>query len=105
MRTTPLLAVTVPSTEAQQEIWSAAQMGTGASCAFNQALCLSLRGSLDVAALQAAVQELLERHEALRSAFSPDGSRCRIAAAWRVEMPVLDLSAADEHHREPQLAD
>ena len=42
----------VPSTESQIEIWLSANMGSEASCAFNESLTLRLLGTLDMAALQ-----------------------------------------------------
>src|SRR5690606_19025555 len=50
--------VVITSTEAQREIWLAAQMGEEANCAFNEAVALRLKGKLNPEALQAAVQQL-----------------------------------------------
>jgi amino acid adenylation domain-containing protein len=48
-------------------------MGTEASLAYNEAVLLRMRGSLDQTALRAAIDTLVARHESLRSTFSPDG--------------------------------
>src|SRR5438309_9121778 len=69
----------VPATEQQREIWSSVQMGEGASCAFNQSISLRLTGALDAAALRAGIDGVVQRHDALRGTFSPDGATLRIA--------------------------
>jgi amino acid adenylation domain-containing protein len=90
---------TVPSTEAQREIWSSVQMGDGASCAFNQSVSLRLNGALDVAALRSAVQGLVQRHEALRGTLSADGTTLHIAPSLSIAVPLIDLSGIDEARR------
>ncbi|NWB45063.1 non-ribosomal peptide synthetase, partial [Pseudomonas gingeri] len=66
---------------AQQRLWFLAQM-EGGNQAYNIPLALSLRGSLDVGALGRALERIVERHEALRSAFVPrdEGAQVVIAA-------------------------
>ena len=86
------LLATVPSTEPQQEIWVSAQMGEGASCAFNESISIRLRGPLDSEAMISSIRALVRRHEALRGTFSPDGTSVCIAATLDVSVPVLDLS-------------
>ena len=69
-------------------------------------LVLGLQGPLDGAALQAAVQALLDRHASLRAGFRNDLSRPvqiivpGVAPAWR----SLDLSLLDAAAREQRLA-
>ncbi len=60
-----------PLTEAQMEVWLATQLGDAASCAFNEGITLDLRGPLDPAALQASLDRLVARHDALRARFTP----------------------------------
>jgi amino acid adenylation domain-containing protein len=85
--------VPLPLTEAQAEIWLASQAGTGASSAYNESRVLDLRGPLQTGALQRAVQQLVNRHEALRATFAADGSTQRIRDHLSIELPVTDLSA------------
>ena len=61
----PLTRV-VPTTEPQREVWLACQLGTEASLAYNESVSLHFSGPLDVPALCGAIQDLLDRHEALR---------------------------------------
>lgn len=87
----------VPTTEPQREIWLADRLGTEASLAYNESVTLHLRGTLDAAALQAAVGALPRRHDALRSTFSDDGLWLQVpAAAAPLEVPLLDLAHAPD---------
>lgn len=86
------LLITAPSTEAQKEIWASAQMSRAANCAFNLAFAIWLRGPLNVDALRRAIQQLAQRHQALRATFTPDGETLCIADSLAVEIPLVDLS-------------
>lgn len=94
----------VPATESQKEIWIAVQMGDDANCAYNESMCLRLQGNLDIESLRFSIQELVQRHEALRTTFSPDGSTLCIASSVKLDIPALDLSIVDDRDRESKLA-
>ncbi len=83
-----------PITEAQREIWLASQMGDDASCAYNEATTLRLRGPLDVERLRAALQQVVQRHDALRTTFSPEGDTLRIAPELTLDIPLIDADDA-----------
>jgi amino acid adenylation domain-containing protein len=83
----------IPLTESQTEIWLAAQMSDEASCAFNESVSLTLRGSLNEPALRTALSFLFERHNALRATFTATGEEMRISAAQPVDLPIVDLAA------------
>ena len=101
----PALARVVPSTEAQREIWLAARLGEEASLAYNEAVALHLAGPLHRAALERALQALVDRHDALRATFGPDGEtfcvgeRLELAPAW-VDLCELDADAREAALRE-----
>ncbi|MGN6704749.1 MAG: amino acid adenylation domain-containing protein [Rhodanobacter sp.] len=97
------LSRVVPSTEPQREIWLADQLGTEASLAYNESVSLHLRGALDQVALHAALQSLLDRHDALRASFGPDGEALCVREQVSFELPLLDLAAADPVRREQAL--
>lgn len=82
----------VESTEAQREIWLAAQMHEGVNCAFNESLSVSLRGQLDWEVLNEALTMLVRRHDALRIRFGSDGRKLIPGAPHSVDLTVLDLS-------------
>ena len=71
----PTIAKVIPTIPAQTEIWIACKLGgDDANRAYNESVSLLLKGNLEHSALDFAVQTLLQRHETLRAAFSPDGN-------------------------------
>jgi hypothetical protein len=99
------LLLTAPATESQKEIWASVQMGSDANCAYNESQKLWLRGILNTDALRLALQELVLRHEALRTTFSPDGINLCIVASLNLEIPEIDLSGLDSGERDTKLTD
>lgn len=89
----PALARVVPATEPQREIWLAAKLAPEASLAYNEAVTLRLRGTLDAVALHAAVGALAERHDALRATFGADGAEMYFAEHVDVPWAERDLAA------------
>ncbi len=98
------LARVVPTTEPQREIWLAAKLEPEASLAYNESVSLRLSGELDVAALKAALQQLTDRHEALRASLSADGEELHIAATLELPCPVRDLTSLGETERDSEIA-
>ncbi|WP_277965016.1 amino acid adenylation domain-containing protein, partial [Pseudomonas sp. RIT-To-2] len=80
---------------AQQRQWFLWQLQPD-SAAYNMATALRLTGALDVAALQASFQGLVERHETLRTTFAQEGdevvqiihAQARFPAIQPVDVPV-----------------
>lgn len=98
------ILLTAPATEAQKEIWLSVQMGDEANCAFNESQSLRLRGPLNLEIFRSSFQEIVQRHEALRTTLSADGSTLCITESLNLEIPVIDLSALSEQERKIQLA-
>ncbi len=94
----------VALTEAQKQLWLATQMGEDASRAYNESATMQLRGSLDVAAMQRALQKLVDRHEALRTTFSSDGVYQQYLPSLNIEVPFVDFSHVEPDKRETQVA-
>jgi amino acid adenylation domain-containing protein/thioester reductase-like protein len=87
-------AAVAPLSFAQQRIWFIDQLEPG-SPAYNISAALHLAGRLDRPALAASFDEILRRHEVLRTTFAATGGRPiqvihpRLSAA----LPVVDLAA------------
>ncbi|WP_290658592.1 non-ribosomal peptide synthetase/type I polyketide synthase [Aquabacterium sp.] len=58
-----------PLTPGQTERWLAASFDANARIALNESFCLSLQGDVHETALEAALQDVLQRHEAFRIHF------------------------------------
>ncbi|GAB2579028.1 amino acid adenylation domain-containing protein [Dyella jejuensis] len=98
------LARVAPATESQREIWLAAKLDQEASLAYNESVSIRLCGELDVAALQTALHDLVDRHEALRATFSVDGNDLCIATHVDFDCATRDLSMLDETRREEAIS-
>ena len=81
---------------AQQRLWFIDQLEQG-SAQYNIPAALSLRGTLDVAALQRAFDALVARHEVLRTRYVPQGATCTLEVdpVASVPMPVVDATRAE----------
>jgi amino acid adenylation domain-containing protein len=95
---------TAPITESQKEIWLSAQMSASANCAFNQSVSVVLKGELNETALWEAMAALVERHEALRTTFSLDGSTLCISEFLELDTPTLDLTGLTEAEQRDRIA-
>ena len=89
---------TIALSEDQRQLWTLAQIGAEGLSACNEFL-LELRGPLDVAALHRAFQQVVGRHEALRTTISAAGDVQHIAATLTLPMPIIDFSTLDTPER------
>ncbi|MBP3985877.1 amino acid adenylation domain-containing protein [Pseudoxanthomonas helianthi] len=99
------LARVVPTTEPQREVWLADRLGEDASLAYNESVSLRLRGSLDEAALAAALQALVERRDAFRANFGPDGETLCVRKWANLAFSRFDFSSLDPAARAAALAE
>ena len=101
-------AAPAPLSPAQRRIWSVDQLVPG-NVAYNNAVALRMAGPLDRPALHRALQEVVHRHEVLRTTFhaSDDGPVQVVHPSVEVDLPVQDASPQDvarlarEHARQP----
>ncbi len=85
----------IPLSFAQRRAWLAHRLGGDA--AYNIPVLLRLDGPLDVAALRAAVGDLIERHEVLRTCIREQGGEpVQVVLPAEAGMPVLRILAATE---------
>ncbi|MFW7377357.1 MAG: amino acid adenylation domain-containing protein [Oligoflexus sp.] len=92
----PELEITLPTTEAQKEIWGALQFADEANLAYNESICISMRGLLEVSALQKSMQAVIQRHQSLRAFVSLDGKILCIAKQLTVPLPLVEISSHDD---------
>ncbi|GAA3923150.1 hypothetical protein GCM10022229_16250 [Luteimonas lutimaris] len=95
----------VPTTEPQREVWLADRLGEDASLAFNESVSLRLRGTLDAAALESALLELVNRHDVLRASFGPDGETLCVLEDAGFALAHRDFSGPDAAAREAAVAE
>ncbi|PYP84412.1 MAG: non-ribosomal peptide synthetase [Candidatus Angelobacter sp. Gp1-AA117] len=81
---------------AQERLWFLSRYEAEASL-YNVPVTLRLRGLLNREALHAALQEIVARHEVLRTSFpATDGiARQKIAAAAGLSMPVVEMAESE----------
>ncbi|HWK72026.1 MAG TPA: aminotransferase class III-fold pyridoxal phosphate-dependent enzyme [Burkholderiaceae bacterium] len=84
----------LPTTPGQQALRLLASFSPETSAAYNQSLVFDLNGPLDVAALQAALGEVVDRHEALRTTFPEDGESQLIHPVLAPDVKVMDSDPA-----------
>jgi amino acid adenylation domain-containing protein len=91
----------LPASFAQQRLWFLDQLEPGRST-YHIPAAVRLVGRLDEDALKRAVNEVVRRHEALRTSLVSDGGvpRQLIAETLELSMAVEDLSSLAEDQRE-----
>ena len=90
------LAGSLPLSFAQQRLWFVDRLGAGA--AYNVPIAFRLIGELSAAALEQSLNEIVRRHEILRTAVQViDGQPVQVvSAAAPLPLRVLDLSGLPE---------
>ena len=85
----------LPTSFAQRRLWFIDRVSPG-SPAYNLPAAYRIRGALDQTLIQRCLDQLIERHETLRTAFVDiDGSpRLHIHESITLDLPFLDLSNA-----------
>lgn len=93
-----------PTSFAQQRLWFLDQLNPG-DPTYNIPIAVRLRGALEVAALTESLNEIVRRHEPLRTTFSaPDGEPVQVVATTlNLTLPVLKLRDLPETEREAEL--
>jgi amino acid adenylation domain-containing protein len=90
-----------PLSFAQQRLWFLDQLEPNRSV-YNMPSAFRLKGRLDIPALEQSLNEIVRRHEALRTTFSMvDGEAVQVISPSLVmSVPMLDLSDRFESERE-----
>jgi amino acid adenylation domain-containing protein len=86
---------------AQERLWFLEQLG-GSTAAYNVPIGLRLKGALDVEVLGRALNEIVARHEGLRTTFAADGRHpvAILAPAVELQLEPIDLRGVADPERE-----
>ncbi len=86
-----------PLSFAQERLWFLNQLEVGGAT-YNLPAALRLKGSLNVAGLQWSVNQIIERHEILRTVFSEvDGAAVQVVKpALKLDVPITDLNSREQ---------
>jgi thioesterase domain-containing protein len=89
---------TYPASLAQQRLWFLEQLGVKTS-AYNVHLGFWLRGQLDMGALRSSLQELVNRHDSLRTSFRLEGRELvqDVTRDLRVDLPITDITSTPDY--------
>ncbi|NVD42214.1 amino acid adenylation domain-containing protein [Ensifer sp. HO-A22] len=87
---------TAPLTEAQKEIWLAAQAGDEASCSFNESFTMVLDGPLDRERLGRALDAVVARHDALQIRFARAGDHFEFIPDFELDVAEIDLAGESD---------
>ena len=95
----------LPLSFAQQRLWFLEQLEPG-SAAYNIPDAFRLSGPLDVAVLSRCLNEIIRRHEILRTTFHTVGGKPVqvIAPELTLPLPVISLESLDAAQREAEVA-
>jgi amino acid adenylation domain-containing protein len=90
----------IPLSLTQQRLWFLDQLDLG-SPVFNIATAVRLVGPLDVGALEQSINEIVRRHEALRTTFAPADEQpvVVIAPSLTIALQLVDLRELSESER------
>jgi amino acid adenylation domain-containing protein len=94
----------LPLSFAQQRLWFIDQLDPGNSV-YNFPVAVRLMGPLNVVALKQSLNEIVRRHEALRTTFAlVDGRPIQvIAPALTLTLPIVDLRELPETERKAEM--
>ncbi len=99
-------SASMPVSHTQQRLWFLRQMDPRSST-YNVVSAFHMNGPLDVAALERSLDDLVVRHESLRTRFvAVDGApRCTVEPLARLRLRMVDLGTVDAARRDAAAMD
>lgn len=95
----------LPLSHAQQQLWFIHRL-EGPSATYNMPLVLRITGPLDVPAMQAAVRDIVARHEPLRTILPEhEGSARQVVLTGAASEPAFEIVRTDDLGAEGLLAE
>jgi len=93
-----------PLSFAQQRLWFLDQLEGAGTASYNVLCVWQLQGSLDAFALHRSLEEIVQRHEALRTVFADkDGKPMqRVLPEAALHLPLISLENLTPAEREPE---
>ncbi|MBD2690475.1 non-ribosomal peptide synthetase [Anabaena catenula] len=94
----------LPLSFAQQRLWFLEQLQTN-NAAYNITSAVRVLGDLNITALEASLNEIIKRHEALRTALiAVEGLPMQVITAnLQLSLPIIDLQALSKPEQETQV--
>jgi len=92
-----------PLSFAQQRLWFLSQLDPN-SASFNIPFAVSLTGRLDISILEDSLNEIVKRHEVLRTSFREHSGEASqiIEPVLRLDLPIIDLSLMEADKRDAE---
>jgi amino acid adenylation domain-containing protein len=90
--------------EPQREIWLSCILGGGdANLSYNESVSLEIKGDLHLPSFERAINELIRRHEALRSTISPNSETLIVYKYEPIGLGLIDISTLSEPGKSNEL--
>ncbi|ARV58848.1 hypothetical protein BZZ01_09555 [Nostocales cyanobacterium HT-58-2] len=97
--------VVLPLTESQRQLWFLDQLEGNSKLAYVESVYLQLEGVFHIYAMEQAIQEIVERHEALRTRICAGGDFQEVLPSVKIEIPLINFSNLSGSERESQVAE
>ncbi len=93
----------IPLSFSQQRLWFLDQLDPGKST-YNIPGVVKLKGNLNIKVLEKSINEIVKRHESLRTLFLSDDGKARvhILSDLKINLKVYDLTELNEKQKEKQ---
>ncbi len=93
-----------PLSHGQRGLWFIDQLKPGTT-AYNVPACVRMAGPLNASVLEQSLNEIIRRHDTLRTTFAAEGGEPVqvIAPSFKLNLPVIDLQKLPETEKEKEV--